>query len=283
MALIGSIAIAMAVDTRKLKAGLDQGSLMIGKFSGSVSGLGNVLGTVFAGVAVGKAVEGIRKMISGGSGLAENMSKVEAIFGSGSRTVVAAADEMAAAFGTSKNEFLDAAGKLGGLFKGAGFAKEEASGLSVEFIKLASDASSFFNLDFGTAFNKIRSGLAGESEPLKDLGILMNEDGVKAQAMAMGLAKAGQELSSQAKVQARQRKPVRLRAHRKHGRDVRPGPSARRSVRPRRDEHRPHRRSARVERQPVRRRRLGPRCPRWNRHHRQFDGRATDGDQLRRR
>ena len=131
------------------------------------------------------------------------MNKVEAIFGSGSKTVVDAADAMAKAFGTSKNEFLDSAGRMGGLFKGAGMSQQAAASLSVEFTKLAADAASFFNTDFETAFMKIRSALSGESEPVKDFGVLMTEDAVKAQAYAMGLAKVGTELTSMMKVQAR--------------------------------------------------------------------------------
>ena len=142
-------------------------------------------------------------MVSTASDLSENMNKVEAIFGSGSKTVIDASNAMAKAFGTSKNEFLDSAGRMGGLFKGAGMSQQAAASLSVEFTKLAADAASFFNTDFETAFMKIRSGLSGESEPLKDFGVLMTEDAVKAQAYAMGLAKVGTELTSAMKVQAR--------------------------------------------------------------------------------
>lgn len=203
MALIGKIAIAMAVDTKKLGAGLKTAQGMVGSFQAKIEQSGGALKALLAGAAAYKAAEGIKSMVLTASDLNENMSKTQAIFGSGAKTVVAAADEMAAAFGTSKNEFLDAAGRMGGLFKGAGYSADEAAQLSVQFTKLAGDASSFFNLPFSDAFTKIRAGLSGESEPLKDLGILMNEDMVKAQAFAMGLGKAGQELSNQAKIQAR--------------------------------------------------------------------------------
>lgn len=203
MALIGKIAIAMAVDTRKLGAGLKAAQGMVGSFQAKIEQSGSALKALLAGAAAYKAAQGLKSMVTTASDLNENMSKTQAIFGAGAKTVVAAADEMAAAFGTSKNEFLDAAGRMGGLFKGAGFSADEAARLSVEFTRLSADASSFFNLPFQDAFSKIRAGLSGESEPLKDLGILMNEEMVKAQAYAMGLAKVGQELSNQAKVQAR--------------------------------------------------------------------------------
>lgn len=203
MALIGKIAIAMAVNTQKFGQGLKTAQGQLVGFQAKVESTGHALQALFAGAAAIGAAEGLRKMVTTASDLNENISKTQAIFGSGSKTVVQAADEMAAAFGVSKNEFLDASSRMGGLLKGAGYSAQEAADLSVQFTKLSADASSFHNLPFDQAFGKLRAGLSGESEPLKDLGILMNEDMVKAQAFAMGLAKQGQELSNQAKVQAR--------------------------------------------------------------------------------
>lgn len=203
MALIGKIAIAMTVNTQKFGQGLKGAAGQLVGFQARIESTGHALQGLFAAAAGIGAAAGLKKMVMTASDLNENMSKTEAIFGTGSKAVVHAADEMAAAFGTSRNQFLDAAGRMGGLFKGAGYTADEAANLSVQFTKLSADASSFYNLPFDQAFTKIRAGLSGESEPLKDLGILMNEDMVKAQAFAMGLAKQGQELSNQAKVQAR--------------------------------------------------------------------------------
>jgi hypothetical protein len=142
-------------------------------------------------------------MITAASDLSENVSKVKAIFGEGAESVIADSNKMARAFGTSKNEYLDAAGKFGGLFKGAGFSGKATADLSQQFVRLAGDASSFFNTDFETAFMKLRSGLAGEAEPLRDFGVFLTEDATKAYAYAHGIAKVGQELTNQQKIQAR--------------------------------------------------------------------------------
>lgn len=202
MALIGSIAINMAVQTKALAKGLGAASAAVKDFGDRTSRAASLLGGAFA-VGGAAAAAGLAKMVKVGSDLNENMSKTEAIFGDASSTVVKAADDMAAAFGVSKNEFLDGSARLGTLFKGAGFARKDAADLSAQFTKLARDASSFYNLDFDSALNKLSSGLSGESQPLKDLGILMNEDMVKARALEMGLVKQGEALSEGAKVQAR--------------------------------------------------------------------------------
>lgn len=163
---------------------------------GALLGLG-------AGLGISKAVEGFRSMIAAASDLNENVNKVQAIFGEGAASVIADSNKMAKAFGTSKNEYLDAAGKFGGLFKGAGFSGKATADLSQQFVRLAGDAASFFNTDFETAFMKLRAGLSGEAEPLRDFGIFLDEDTTKAYAYAHGIARAGQELTNQQKIQAR--------------------------------------------------------------------------------
>lgn len=200
MATIGWIKVGLTTDTTGLAQGLKSSGSMLDAFVGKIGVVGAALAGAFAAEKIGS---GLMSMVSTASDLNENMNKVQAIFGSGSKTVVDASNAMAKAFGTSKNEFLDSAGRMGGLFKGAGMSQQAAASLSVEFTKLAADAASFFNTDFETAFMKIRSGLSGESEPLKDFGVLMTEDAVKAKAYAMGLAKVGTELTTTMKVQAR--------------------------------------------------------------------------------
>ncbi|QEH33955.1 hypothetical protein OJF2_24880 [Aquisphaera giovannonii] len=203
MALVGKISIAMTASTEKFKSGLASAQRSLQSFEKSATGTGTLVAGAFTAAFGAASAIGFGKMIAAASDLNENMNKTQAIFGGASAKIIADSNKMAEAFGVSKSEFLDASGRLGGLFKGAGFSQGDAADLASQFVKLSADASSFFNLPFDQAFGKLRSGLSGESEPLKDLGILMNEDMVKAQALAMGLVKSGQELSNQAKVAAR--------------------------------------------------------------------------------
>jgi Glu-tRNA(Gln) amidotransferase subunit E-like FAD-binding protein len=62
-------------------------------------------------------------------------------------------------------------------------------------VQLAGDMSSFYNLDNETAWEKIRSGISGETEPLKELGINMSVANLEAYAMAHGINKAYKEMS----------------------------------------------------------------------------------------
>lgn len=63
--------------------------------------------------------------------------------------------------------------------------------------------ASFYNLNTEEAFNKIRAGITGETEPLKALGILVDENTIKQVAYSTGIARTGSELTQQQKVMAR--------------------------------------------------------------------------------
>jgi hypothetical protein len=154
-------------------------------------------------LGIGAGVAGLDKAISGASDLAETISKVGAVFGSSSKLVTGAADEMAQAFGIPKREFLDAASQFGLIAKGMGQSESAAAAMSVKFAKLAADAASFYNVPVSVALEKIRAGLTGESEPLKAFGVIMDETTMKAYAVSHGLARKGEELSNSAKLAAR--------------------------------------------------------------------------------
>lgn len=76
---------------------------------------------------------------------------------------------------------------------------EMAKGLTT----LAYDMASLYNLDTEDAFEKLQSGISGEVEPLKRLGIIVNDTRVKTYAYTQGLAKQGAELTDQQKILAR--------------------------------------------------------------------------------
>lgn len=153
--------------------------------------------------AIGSVGDVIQDSIRAASDLNESMSKTEVIFGRSSRAVASWADGMARAGGLSKQAALEAAATFGNLFVGLGRSQEQAMEMSQRLVQLASDLASFNNLDPSEVLEKLRSGLAGETEPLRSLGVFLTEAKVKAKAMEMGLADAHGELSEGDKVLAR--------------------------------------------------------------------------------
>lgn len=162
----------------------------------------NHLGMLSA-VAGGIAAYGFAKLVQGGMALGEQTDRARITFGQFATEVISAADEMAKAYGVSKRSFIQSASALGQIFQGAGYGEQAAAGLSVHFVKLATDLSSFAHIPMEEAMQKIQSGLVGMARPLREVGVLMSEEAVNAYAAKHGIAALGTELNESQKVQAR--------------------------------------------------------------------------------
>lgn len=89
------------------------------------------------------------------------------------------------------------------MFDAMGLGKTAAFGMSTGLVQLANDMASFRNIKPEEAFEKLRAGITGETEPLKRLGILVDETTIKQVAMTAGIIKQGETLTQQQKVIAR--------------------------------------------------------------------------------
>lgn len=141
--------------------------------------------------------------INAASDLQELQSAFDYTFGATSGIMNRWADETGDAMGRASSEMKAGALAMGQLFKQAAPTEEAAARLSQRFTALAQDASSFYNTSFDEALQKIRSGLSGESEPLRDFGVFLTEAAVKAKALELGMIKVGEELTEQGKIMAR--------------------------------------------------------------------------------
>lgn len=174
---------------------------------GHLGGLKSVLkgvATTAAGVAaaVGGIAAGLATTIGPASDLEETTSKVSIVFGEQADAVLKFGESAAVSLGMSKNAALSAAGTYGNLFRAMGIGEGTSADMSTNLVKLAGDLASFNNMNPTEVLDKLRSGLSGETEPLKTLGINLNQATLEAQAMKMGLIDASGELTPAAKAQA---------------------------------------------------------------------------------
>lgn len=168
---------------------------MGGKFKTAATLVKAAAGTMVASMA--------GKTVMAASDLNEVMSKTGVVFGPQADLVTDAAQKMADQFGISKATYLDAASGIGQVGKASGLTQKAAAGLSTEFASLAADASSFYDVPIEEALAAMKSGLVGESEPMRQFGVLLSEAAVKAEAARLGIADMGAELTEGQKVQAR--------------------------------------------------------------------------------
>jgi len=154
-------------------------------------------------MAAGRAISGfMSSSVTAASDLAETTSKIGVVFGDASIQILEMGDSAATSFGMSKNAALTAAGTYGNLFRSMGIGEQASADMSESLIGLAGDLASFNNLTPEEVLEKLRAGLTGEAEPLKSLGININEVILKEKALELGLYSGKGALDAGAKAQA---------------------------------------------------------------------------------
>lgn len=180
------------------EAGREASSSFKSRVSSGLKGF-NPLG----GLAIGAAgVALFATAISGASDLAESTSKANVVFGEASESVLKFGKDASSSIGQSEAQALSATGTFGNLLRSVGLTEEASAKLSTSMVSLGSDLASFNNTSIDDALEALRSGLVGETEPLKRFGVNMNEAVLKAKALELGLSDGKSVLDSNAKAQA---------------------------------------------------------------------------------
>ena len=160
------------------------------------SGMLKKLVAGFSAVKIGKALLDIGKdAIAAASDLAEVQNVVDVTFGQGASKIESWAKAAGSQFGLTETQAKRFSSTLGAMMKSAGLSGDKIVDMSTDLAGLTADMASFYNLDFDTAFQKIRSGISGETEPLKQLGINMSVANLNAFALQQGLSKTFEQMN----------------------------------------------------------------------------------------
>lgn len=169
--------------------------------------LGNIGGSIKGFVAGAAAAYGAQKLVTDAVGsavdLGEQLNKTAVVFrGPGAQAIESWSKTTATALGMSQRQALEAAGVFGNMLVPMGFARGKAADMSKSMVGLASDMASFNNASPDETLQALRSGLAGETEPLRRFGVFLSDARLKQQAMSMGLYEGKGVLDANAKAQA---------------------------------------------------------------------------------
>ena len=162
-----------------------------------LSGIGTAL-TV--GVTTPLAVAG-KGMVDAASDFDENLNKISVAFGDSAEDVKAWADTATESFGLSMNQALEATSLFGDMATSMGISQSEAASMSTSLAGLAGDMASFKNIGIDEAMTALNGVFTGETESLKQLGIVMTE--VNLQEFADGLGLVYDDMTQAEKVQLR--------------------------------------------------------------------------------
>lgn len=161
-------------------------------------------GATFASAfAVKKLADFGSQCIKLGSDLAEVQNVVDVTFSSMSADVDKFAKSAINNFGLSETMAKQYTGTFGAMAKAFGFAEDQAYNMSTTLTGLAGDVASFYNLSQDEAYTKLKSVFTGETESLKDLGVVMTQTALDNYALANGFGVTTSAMSEQEKVALR--------------------------------------------------------------------------------
>lgn len=200
MAADGSV----IIDTRMDTSGVQNGVSAIRQ---SFNGLGSVvkkIGVLIGGAfAIGKLTQFGKECVELGSNLAEVQNVVDVTFTTMSDKVNEFAKNAMTSAGLSETMAKQYVGTFGAMSKSFGFSEAQAYDMSTALTQLTGDVASFYNISQDLAYIKLKSVFTGETETLKDLGVVLTQSALDQYALANGYGKTTSEMTEQEKVALR--------------------------------------------------------------------------------
>jgi hypothetical protein len=144
---------------------------------------------------VSRGIAAMSNAARGAVGYASSLIEVDnvtkTVFGAeGNEQINDWAKRAEAAFGLTQLQAKQYVGTMGGIFSGMGITNpEKLERMSQTMAALAGDMASFNNISIDAAFQKLQSGMTGQTRPLQELGIVANDTNLKLYAAREGLAK----------------------------------------------------------------------------------------------
>lgn len=159
--------------------------------------------TIAAAFGVKKLIEFGKSCLDLGSDLAEVQNVVDVTFPQMTAQVDSFAQSAAKNFGLSETMAKQYTGTFGAMAKAFGFSEKQAYDMGTSLTALAGDVASFYNLSQDEAYTKLKSVFTGETESLKDLGVVMTQTALDSYALANGFGKTTAQMSEAEKVALR--------------------------------------------------------------------------------
>ncbi len=186
---------------------LDKSTKKVGKTTDSTAKsmkkMGGQMKAVFAGAAAVAVFKFLKGAVDASSDLNESINAVNVVFGEASEGVKKLGEDAAASMGLANAEFNTLAVSFSSFVEKIVGPGGDVVGTLEVLTQRAADFASVMNIDVAEAATIFRSGLAGETEPLRKFGIDLSAAAVNAEALASGLAESTSEITEQDKILAR--------------------------------------------------------------------------------
>ncbi len=179
-----TVLVKFLANTNDMKKGIADINTQLTKYQKVMKAVGVATAVYFTAKPI---INFAKESILAASDLEESIAKVNTVFGTNSKIIRDWAKNSVEDLGSTEQAALEAAGTFGNLFTAFGVGNDQATEMSTTLVQLATDLASFNNTSVEQAINALRSGLSGETEPLKKYGVALNQAAIEAEAMAQGL------------------------------------------------------------------------------------------------
>ncbi len=167
-------------------------------------------GTVLGGIAykVGSdIVNGIKNTVTSAINYASDLQEVQNVvdttFGKSSKVINSWSKNALKAFGLNEVSAKNYASTYGAMMKASGVVSSDMLKMSIGLTQLTGDVASFRNIRPEEAFYKLKSVITGETETMKELGVVMTEVNLKNFAATQGIKKSYKEMSQAERIALR--------------------------------------------------------------------------------
>lgn len=164
--------------------------------------MGNIVADMFSSM-----INGIKNTITGAISYASDLQEVQNVvdttFEKNAQTVNDWSKTTLKDFGLNELSAKNYASTLGAMMKSSGLAEDQMLQMSMGLTQLIGDVASFRNLKPEEAFYKMKSVITGETEPMKELGVVMTEVNLNAYAMEKGIKTSYREMDQASKIALR--------------------------------------------------------------------------------
>lgn len=164
------------------------------------SAFGKIGMAITAAFSVKAITDFSKKCLELASNLQEVQNVVDVTFGDMTDKVNKFAKAAIVNLGMSETSAKKYAGTFGAMAKSFGFGTKQATDMALAITSLTGDVASFYNLTHDLAYTKLKSIFTGETETLKDLGVVMTQTALNQYALANGYGKTVKEMTEQEKV-----------------------------------------------------------------------------------
>ena len=195
-----SVKKSVSMSAKKAKQSLQTVRTAVDRLQSKAKMIGRTLLTAFGTAAV---VSFSKESIELGSDLAEVQNVVDVTFSHMSASVDDWAKSAQNAYGLSETMAKKYVGTFGSMAEAFGFTEQQAFDMSTSLTALTGDVASFYNITQDEAYTKLKSVFSGETETLKDLGIVMTQNALDNYAMANGWGKTTSAMTEAEKVTLR--------------------------------------------------------------------------------